>query len=59
MQIITEERNYRFCAPDEDSVAKWLGALKSLLAKRKEVELQRAAATHTDVVSPPQPLAAR
>lgn len=35
MQIITEERNYRFCAFDEESLAKWLGALKSLFAKRK------------------------
>ncbi|EME86115.1 uncharacterized protein MYCFIDRAFT_4449, partial [Pseudocercospora fijiensis CIRAD86] len=35
MQIISEERNYRFCAVDEDSLARWLGALKSLLAKRK------------------------
>ncbi|EON69936.1 hypothetical protein W97_09201 [Coniosporium apollinis CBS 100218] len=44
MQILTEERNYRFSAPDEDSLARWLGALKSLLAKRKEAALQRAAA---------------
>ncbi|KAF7187212.1 putative PH domain-containing protein PB16A4.02c [Pseudocercospora fuligena] len=35
MQIISEERNDRFCAVDEDSLARWLGALKSLLAKRK------------------------
>lgn len=35
MQILTEERNYRFCAVDEDSLARLLGALKSLLAKRK------------------------
>lgn len=35
MQILSEERNYRFCAVDEDSLARWLGALKSLLAKRK------------------------
>lgn len=35
MQIITEERNYRFCALDEESLAKWLGAFKSLLSKRK------------------------
>ncbi|KAK7530669.1 uncharacterized protein J3D65DRAFT_132210 [Phyllosticta citribraziliensis] len=44
LQLIAEERNYRLCAPDEDALAKWLGALKSLLAKRKEVELQRQAA---------------
>lgn len=35
MQIISEERNYRFCALDEESLAKWLGAFKSLLSKRK------------------------
>lgn len=44
MQIICEERNYRFCAPDEDALACWLGAFKSLLAKRKEAELQRTIA---------------
>lgn len=38
MQIITEERNYRLCAPDEDALAKWLGAFKSLLVRRKEAE---------------------
>jgi len=35
MQIISEERNYRFCALDEESLARWLGAFKSLLSKRK------------------------
>ncbi|CAK1361910.1 hypothetical protein CB0940_02768 [Cercospora beticola] len=35
MQILTEDRNYRFCAVDEDSLARLLGALKSLLSKRK------------------------
>lgn len=35
MQVISEERNYRFCASDEESLARWLGAFKSLLAKRK------------------------
>jgi hypothetical protein len=38
MQVISEEKNFRFCAPDEDSLAKWLGAFKSLLIKRKEAE---------------------
>jgi hypothetical protein len=41
MQIITEERNWRFCAQDEDDLAAWLGTIKSLLAKR------RVAATET------------
>ncbi|KAF2201377.1 PH domain-like protein [Delitschia confertaspora ATCC 74209] len=52
MQIISEERNYRFCAPDEDSLAKWLGAFKSLLAKRKEAELQRGSAIAINTISP-------
>ncbi|KAF2087832.1 PH-domain-containing protein, partial [Saccharata proteae CBS 121410] len=41
LQLISEERNYRLCAPDEDALAKWLGAFKMLLAKRKEATLQR------------------
>ncbi|KAL9044476.1 MAG: hypothetical protein Q9214_002389 [Letrouitia sp. 1 TL-2023] len=36
MQIIAEERSYRFCAPSEEALAKWLGALKSQLARKKE-----------------------
>ncbi|KAF2873879.1 hypothetical protein BDV95DRAFT_355833 [Massariosphaeria phaeospora] len=36
MQIISEEKNFRLCAPNEDLLAKWLGAFKSLLVKRKE-----------------------
>lgn len=35
MQIIAEERNYRFCAESEDQLARCLGAVKSLLARRK------------------------
>lgn len=42
MQIIAEDRNYRFCAQDEDALARWLGALKSLLAKRKEANLLKS-----------------
>lgn len=38
MQIIAEEKSYRFCASSEDALAEWLGALKSQLAKRKEKE---------------------
>jgi hypothetical protein len=41
MQVISEEKNFRFCAPDENALAKWLGAFKSLLVKRKEAEQQR------------------
>ncbi|KAH0380844.1 PH-domain-containing protein, partial [Aureobasidium melanogenum] len=44
LQLITEERNYRMCAPDDDGLARWLGAVKSLLVKRKEMAggIQRA-----------------
>jgi hypothetical protein len=41
MQVISEEKNLRFCAADEDTLAKWLGAFKSLLVKRREAEQQR------------------
>jgi len=36
MQVITEEQSYRFNAPSEEVLARWLGALKSQLAKKKE-----------------------
>ena len=36
MQIIAKEKSYRFCASSEEDLAKWLGALKSQLARRKE-----------------------
>jgi len=36
MQIITEEKTYRFCALSEEDLDNSLGAFKSLLAKRKE-----------------------
>jgi hypothetical protein len=38
MQVITEEKSYRFCAHNEDGLDKSLGAFKSLLAKRKDQE---------------------
>lgn len=38
LQIITEEKSHRLCAHDEESLVKCLGAFKSLLAKRKELE---------------------
>ena len=44
MQIISEERNYRFCCQDEETLTRCLGSLKSLLSKqkmrRKEKETQ-------------------
>lgn len=41
MQVICEEKNYKFCASDEDSLAKWFGAFKSVLVKKKEVPQTR------------------
>ncbi|EPE33176.1 PH [Glarea lozoyensis ATCC 20868] len=36
LQVITEEKSFKFCARGEDQLDKSLGALKSLLARRKE-----------------------
>ncbi|KAF1999885.1 PH domain-like protein [Amniculicola lignicola CBS 123094] len=47
LQIISEEKNFRFCAADENALAKWLGAFKSLLVKRKEAGNQRPLAPST------------
>ena len=44
-QIITEEKSYRFCAFDEDSLVRCLGAFKSLLSKRRELEAKAAVST--------------
>jgi hypothetical protein len=46
LQIITEDRPiYRFCAPDEESLAKWLGGLKSIIvARRRAIEKEKEAA---------------
>ncbi|KAF4972470.1 hypothetical protein FZEAL_9588 [Fusarium zealandicum] len=46
IQVITEEKSYRFCAHDEEALVRCIGAFKSLLAKRRELEA-RAAATLT------------
>jgi hypothetical protein len=37
LQLILEDKAYKCCAPDEESLAKWLGSLKSVLAKRQNV----------------------
>ncbi|KAL7919838.1 PH domain-containing protein [Trichoderma austrokoningii] len=50
LQIITEEKTYRFCAPDEEALVLFLGAFKSLLTKRRTME---ARALATVVVNPP------
>lgn len=52
LQIITEEKSYRFCAHDEESLVQCLGAFKSLLAKRRELEAKAATAS-----APPPPAA--
>ncbi|KAJ4982527.1 ph domain protein [Stagonosporopsis vannaccii] len=43
MQVISEEKNFRFCAKSENELAKWLGAFKSLLVRRREGEGKRTA----------------
>lgn len=44
LQVITEDRPiYRFSAPDEESLARWLGALKSIIvARKKALEMEKA-----------------
>ncbi|KAJ9219719.1 hypothetical protein DTO207G8_5935 [Paecilomyces variotii] len=37
LQVIAEDKSYRFCAPDEEALAKWLGALKSVIVARKRI----------------------
>ncbi|KAH8705079.1 hypothetical protein BGW36DRAFT_413141 [Talaromyces proteolyticus] len=55
LQIITEDRpTYRFCAPDEESLAKWLGALKSIIvARNKAIESKKSNGVPTIVAPPP------
>ncbi|KAK7952655.1 PH domain-containing protein [Apiospora aurea] len=52
LQIITDEKSYRFCAQDEESLVQCLGAFKSLLSKRKD--LQARAATSSGSGAAPQ-----
>lgn len=44
LQIITEEKSYRFCTHGEESLVQFIGAFKSLLAKRRGLEARVAAA---------------
>ncbi|KAF2646045.1 PH domain-like protein [Massarina eburnea CBS 473.64] len=53
MQVISEEKNYRFCAADEETLAKWLGAFKSLLVKRKERQQQPKPAAQAQAQAQP------
>ena len=50
LQIITEEKSYRFCAHDEESLVQCLGAFKSLLSKRRELEVKAAAAVAASAI---------
>lgn len=34
MQVITEDRSYRFSASDETDLSNWLGALKCILVRK-------------------------
>lgn len=45
LQVIMEDKTYRFCAFSEDSLAQWLGSLKSVLARRQDQGRQIAEAT--------------
>ncbi|KAJ5246198.1 hypothetical protein N7468_001181 [Penicillium chermesinum] len=45
LQIIAEEKTYRLCAPDEESLARWLGALKSIIVARKKASVSAGSAT--------------
>ncbi|KAF1357470.1 PH domain-like protein [Lizonia empirigonia] len=47
MQVLTDEKNFRFCAKSENELAKWLGAFKSLLVRRREGEAKRPGKTPT------------
>ncbi|KAG5920303.1 hypothetical protein E4U42_006245 [Claviceps africana] len=38
LQIITEEKSFRFCTHDEESLVQFIGAFKSLLARRRGLE---------------------
>jgi hypothetical protein len=51
MQIITDEKSFRFCAPDEETLVQCLGAFKSLLQKRRELEARQNTAGSGNVTS--------
>ncbi|KAL8401941.1 hypothetical protein RB596_008634 [Gaeumannomyces avenae] len=52
LQVITEEKRFRLCAVDEESLVHCLGAFKSLLAKRRELEARVAATISAEGVVP-------
>ncbi|KXJ97204.1 hypothetical protein Micbo1qcDRAFT_199926 [Microdochium bolleyi] len=52
MQIITDEKSYRLCAHEEESLVQCLGAFKSILNKRREFETRAAVTTGASAISP-------
>lgn len=52
-QAITDEKSYRFCAHDEEALVRCLGAFKSLLSKRRELEARAAAMRGATATSQP------
>jgi hypothetical protein len=55
-QVITEERQFKFCARSEEELAKWVGGFKALLAKRREAgkmkeEERKAQGEHSSPVA--------
>ncbi|KAF4123273.1 PH domain [Geosmithia morbida] len=46
LQIITEEKSHRLAMHDEESLVQCIGAFKSLLAKRRELEARAAASAN-------------
>lgn len=53
MQVITEGKSFRFSASSEEALAKWLGAMKSTLAKRALAKAVPAGAGGSGTLSPP------
>lgn len=47
--VISEEKRYKFCAHNEEGLVRCIGAFKSLLAKRRELEARAAAATQPTI----------
>ena len=47
LQVITDEKSYRLRAPDEEALLVFLGAFKSLLARRRELEARASIGSGT------------
>lgn len=52
--VISEEKTYKFCAHDEDDLVRCIGAFKSLLAKRRELEARAAASVQPILLEDPR-----